>query len=1083
MGSTGNTIRGNSIYANSPIGIDLGSDGVTANTGSESATLANYGMNFPVFTLAALNGNSLGVSGYVGSAPNQATFAGALVDIYQSDNSGSNGQGQTYLGTLTADANGNFSGTLSVSGLAAGDWITGTATDTSGNTSEFSANVLVNNAPVLAGANNLAAINENDETNAGTLVSALISGNVADPDAGALSGIAVTAVDNTNGTWQYSTNGGGTWTAFGTPTASAARLLAADANTRVRFLPNADWNGTVTDGITFCAWDQTSGSAGGTADTSSNGGSTAFSAATAAAGITVNAVDQPPVNSVPAPQSINVNTALVFSTGNGNAISVSDVDANGNPEQVTLTVTNGTLTLNGTTGLMFSQGTGAGDTTMEFTGTLTDINNALNGLSFVPTTNFAGTSSLVISTDDLGNTGLGGPQTTTNAVPIEVVTDIRVNTTTTGVQQTFLESPDAVATDANGNFVVVWGDSAQDGIYAQRFNAAGVAQGSEFRVNTTTATYQNDPTVAMDPAGDFVVTWSSYGQDGSYWQVYAQRYNAAGVAQGGEFRVNTTTAENDQWSMPAMDANGNFVITWSSGVGSSQSSGIRAQRYNAAGVPQGGQMQVNTYTPNDQQWSAIAMLPAGQFVIVWSSQLEDGSGWGVYGQRFDAAGNLVGSQFQVNTTTAGDQFHPTVAADAAGDFVVTWTSQGQDGSGYGVFGQRYASDGTPVGGEFQVNTTTANDQAYSSVAMDAVGDFLVTWTSYGQDQPNTNGIYAQWFAANGLPFGSEFRVNGTTYGDQQYSSVALGGGHAVVVWSGNGPGDSNSVFAQVLNALVDSPPVNSVPGAQSTMENASLVFSVANDNSITVTDVDSNGCAEQVTLGVGNGTLTLDGTTGLTFVAGANGTSFMTFTGTLANINAALDGLSYTPTPGYNGPDTLTVTSNDLGNTGTGGPLSATNTVALTVQPIPTTVAVASTASSASYGQQVTFTATVSAGSGTPTSTVTFEDGSTVLGTGTLNSSGVATYTTGAFDLAVGTHSITAIYGGDTNYSGSTSSALSEVVDQDATTTSLSSSANPASYGQPVTFTATVSASAPGSGTPTGTVTFLDGSTCWGRAR
>jgi hypothetical protein len=126
------------------------------------------------------------------------------------------------------------------------------------------------------------------------------------------------------------------------------------------------------------------------------------------------------------------------------------------------------------------------------------------------------------------------------------------------------------------------------------------------------------------------------------------------------------------------------------------------------------------------------------------------------------------------------------------------------------------------------------------------------------------------------------------------------------------------------------------------------------------------------------------------------------------------------------------------------------------------------------HGQSVTFTATVAAvspGSGTPSGTVTFKDGSTTLGTGTL-SGGVATYSTST--LTVATHSITAVYGGDTNFTTSTSSALSQVVNQASTTTTLTSSANPSLYGQSVTFTATVAAVSPGSGTPSGTVTFED---------
>ena len=102
---------------------------------------------------------------------------------------------------------------------------------------------------------------------------------------------------------------------------------------------------------------------------------------------------------------------------------------------------------------------------------------------------------------------------------------------------------------------------------------------------------------------------------------------------------------------------------------------------------------------------------------------------------------------------------------------------------------------------------------------------------------------------------------------------------------------------------------------------------------------------------------------------------------------------------------------------------------------------------------------------------VTFKDRKTTLGTGTLIS-GNATFTTGS--LSAGKHFITAVYGGDSStYNSSTSRALRQVVNKASTTTALTSSANPSVYGQSVTFTATVAAT---SGTPTGTVTFKDGS-------
>jgi len=175
------------------------------------------------------------------------------------------------------------------------------------------------------------------------------------------------------------------------------------------------------------------------------------------------------------------------------------------------------------------------------------------------------------------------------------------------------------------------------------------------------------------------------------------------------------------------------------------------------------------------------------------------------------------------------------------------------------------------------------------------------------------------------------------------------------------------------------------------------------------------------------------------------------------------------------------ITAEYLGdNNFTGGTSSA---ISQTVNQASTTTTVASSVNPSYLGQSVTFTATVaveSPGAGTPTGTVEFFDGSTELGTGTLGSGNTATYSTAR--LAVGSHSITAEYLGDGNFTGGTSSSLSQTVDQGGTTTALTASPNPSVYGQSVTFTATVSALTSGLPTPTGTVEFFDGSTELGTA-
>src|SRR6185436_2153935 len=122
-----------------------------------------------------------------------------------------------------------------------------------GTVNSSSAQLSIRNAPALSGANNLSAINEDDLSNGGTLVSNLVAGQCSDPDPGALQGIAVTAVNNSSGTWQYSINSGANWSSFGSPSPAAARLLACDAKTYVRFVPNPNFSGLVDNGLTFRA--------------------------------------------------------------------------------------------------------------------------------------------------------------------------------------------------------------------------------------------------------------------------------------------------------------------------------------------------------------------------------------------------------------------------------------------------------------------------------------------------------------------------------------------------------------------------------------------------------------------------------------------------------------------------------------------------------------------------------------------------------------------------------------------------------------------------------------------------------------
>ena len=183
--------------------------------------------------------------------------------------------------------------------------------------------------------------------------------------------------------------------------------------------------------------------------------------------------------------------------------------------------------------------------------------NSITRIRFVPKAGFSGTVSSVFtfrawdettgiagqSGDYFDATTVGGStafSTGSDVASIQIIAGSLVNTYTVSDQQ----AP-SMAMNASGNYVIVWISFGQDGdgngIYAQRYSSNGVPNGLEFRVNTTTASSQILPSVAMDAAGDFVIAWQSYGQDGDGYGIYAQRYNSAGVSQGNEFLVNTTT--------------------------------------------------------------------------------------------------------------------------------------------------------------------------------------------------------------------------------------------------------------------------------------------------------------------------------------------------------------------------------------------------------------------------------------------------------------------------------------------------------------------------------------------------------------
>jgi hypothetical protein len=396
--------------------------------------------------------------------------------------------------------------------------------------------------------------------------------------------------------------------------------------------------------------------------------------------------------------------------------------------------------------------------------------------------------------------------------------ETRVNTTTTGDQTLPI-----IAMNAAGSSVVVWQSFGQDGngwgVYAQRYDAAGNPVGSEILVPDVVNSDEGAPHVAMDAAGNFVVTWNALGRDGSDIGVYAKRFHADGTPSGSDFLVNTYTTGDQRNPSVAMAPNGNFVISWESWNQDGHEWGVYAQRYNAAGVAQGPETLVNTNTTSFQWNTHLAIDAAGNYTIVWDGFTYDGNEWGVFGQRFSSTGAKLGGEFKINTFDAGLQGGNAIGMDDAGNFVVTWSSYAQDGSGNGIYGKRYASTGDVLGSEFLVNTYSLGDQQNPGVTMDADGDFVITWASFVQDGDNW-GVYGQRYAPSGVPQGGEFSLNTYTSSEQWWPNVGMNSnGDIAAVWHSFGQdGTDWGVYRRQFLARVT--PTDIVLSKSNLLENA-----------------------------------------------------------------------------------------------------------------------------------------------------------------------------------------------------------------------------------------------------------------------
>ncbi|HUA65754.1 MAG TPA: hypothetical protein VME24_07900 [Alphaproteobacteria bacterium] len=334
-----------------------------------------------------------------------------------------------------------------------------------------------------------------------------------------------------------------------------------------------------------------------------------------------------------------------------------------------------------------------------------------------------------------------------------------VNTPTTNDQQNA-----RVALLKNGGAAFVWqgGPDNIQHIYARFLNASNVwMTTTNVAVSTFTNNFQNSPAVATLANGNVIVVWTSYDQAASNSQedVYGQLFSTNGTRIGTNFLINVFTTYNQKSPAVAALANGEFVVAWSSeqerviGVTNSSTNSIEQMIYPSSDIyerlytnsgtavnPLTGEILVDQ-ADNPCAAPAIATASDGSYMVTWgaNNSLAPTNGWDIFARSF--TNSIGGPAIPVNSYNYGDQYNPQISA-IGGDYLIVWTSLGQDGSREGVFGQFVHENGALIGNEFRVNTTTVGSQMQPAVASDGAEQFLAVWTSFTFG-PNSLDLYAQ----------------------------------------------------------------------------------------------------------------------------------------------------------------------------------------------------------------------------------------------------------------------------------------------------------------------------------------------------
>ncbi|HYI47410.1 MAG TPA: Ig-like domain-containing protein [Allosphingosinicella sp.] len=793
-------------------------------------------------------------------------------------------------------------------------------------------------------------------------------------------------------------------------TVAGTFVTIADINSNLlTFRPDPNANGVGYTSFTFQVRDN-----GGGSNTDPNPDTITFD---------VTAVNDAPANVVPlAAQNINEDGSVTFSNGGANAISVSDVDVGAGNLTVTLSIADGVLTLSGTAGLVVS---GNMSNLVTLTGTATDINTALNGLTYAPPAQASGSRTLTVTTNDNGNTGTPGALQDIDTVTINIaavndtpvvavaptassteqvagtidatatITDIELGALNNyaGSTLTVARMGGAVAQDvlgfgASGAFTVNGGNLEAPGglVFATFAGGNGTALVITFTGSGTPATQALVNAVVQS----LQYTNTSDTPPASIQMVYTFDDGAPGNAgQGGggsptgtdTITINITDTPENQAPTLDLDADDSsgaigtgYTAAFTEGGAAVliTDADVAIADVDAGDVIEGATIAINSAVAGDQ----LVLGAQGGFVITgsgtatitiagtgtaaqyeamleqitFSTSSEDpGASRTITTTVTDGTANSNAAVTTINITQINDE--PTLTATGVSP---TFT---EGGAGADLFSTVSAST-IEAGQSFTSLTLTVSnvtDGADEILGIDGTSIALTNGNSVVSTHGTVNvtvalGTATVTFTSAGVtPAELQTLIDNLTYGNAGQNPTDVDRVVTITQVTDSGSNvspDDNTTTLGIISTVnvnpVNDAPVNAVPTAQTIDEDASVTFSSGGGNPITVSDADLAPGNVTVTLSIADGSLVP--VSGGGAVIGNSGTNNVTITGTLAQVNAALEGLVYTPPAHANGSRTLTVTTSDNGNSG--GPAQQdidTVTINITAQNDTPVVAIATT--------------------------------------------------------------------------------------------------------------------------------------------